>query len=262
MSSVALVEVFRSVQGEGYNSGRQAIFVRFAGCNLSCVFADGAVCDTPYQQARIKTDVDALFAEHILPLTIPNKLPPPGLGDDWRPPSGPARDEGRMMLILTGGEPTLAPQFDAVAKEAARLGFYVAVETNGTRWREGLTWCDWVTVSPKWSIHQGSPAAFHNPHPQSPALHANVVRLLEAGQGQASGEYRYVIGSADAPAPPFGPAFRHYVSPAVLSDGLGLEWEKDFPGFVPGALARCLAIVQENPRWRISVQQHKQWRVR
>lgn len=262
MANIALVEVFRSVQGEGYNAGRPAIFVRFAGCNLSCVFADGSVCDTPYQQAKIKTDLDELFAEYILPLTIPNKLPEPELGEDWRPPSGPRRDERRLMLILTGGEPTLAPQFDAVAKEASRLGFYVAVETNGTRWREGLLWCDWVTVSPKVSIHQGSPAPLHNPHPASPALHAQVVRLLDVEKSRPSGEYRYVIGGADTPAPPHTAAFRHYVSPAVLSDGLGMEWQQGFPGFVPGALKRCLEIVQDDPRWRVSVQQHKQWQVR
>lgn len=246
--NVALVEVFRSVQGEGYHAGRPAIFVRFSGCNLSCVFAEGSVCDTPYQQAVIKTDVDGLW-DHITPLFKSSYASPVG-------------DEESMMLILTGGEPTLAPAFDAVAYDAAQRGFYVAVETNGTKWRDGLMWCHWITVSPKYGIPQGSPAPFHNHNPQTPALNAEVVRRLEKFQHQPSGEYRFVIGSRNAPQPPYMGAFRHYVSPAVKSDGAGTEWRTGWPGFVPGALERCLEIVQDDPRWRISVQQHKQWSVR
>lgn len=242
---VALVEVFRSVQGEGYNAGRPAIFVRLSGCNLSCVFAEGSVCDTPYQQAKIKCTVDELFTD----LDMLR----------GQAPVAHVRYDDRLMLIITGGEPTMAPAFDAIAERGVQEGYYVAVETNGTIWRDGLHFCDWISCSPKVDVAQGSPAKHHNHNPHQPLLHPRVVEYLAAEPEGV--EYRYVL-AADSPDPKYLPAVRHYVSPAVLSDGEGLEWQTGFPGFAPGALARCLDFVQRDPRWRLSIQQHKLWGVR
>lgn len=255
MSRIGVVEIFRSVQGEGYNAGRAAIFFRTAGCNLACHFADGSVCDTPYQQANLKLELEELFEQHIIPLVGKTEL---RSAKDLRC----SRDEDQLMFIITGGEPTMQPQFDAIAARAHDMGFYVAVETNGTKWKEGLRLCDWLCVSPKDSIQQGSPAPDHNPNPQTPQLHEKVRQHLDLWMHKASAEYRYVIGGPETSAPVFNPAFRHYLSPAVLSDGTGLEWRKAFPGFVPGALERCLELVDLDPRWRLSTQQHKQWKVR
>lgn len=259
MSRVAAVEVFRSVQGEGYNSGREAIFVRLAGCNLSCVFAEGAVCDTPYMQANIKVDsVAELFEKNIWPLTLATSgVKAPESPGDWY-----KNDEGALMLILTGGEPTMAPAFDELVHEGCRRGFYVAVETNGTKWREGLRECHWISCSPKESVRQGSTALHHNHNPQSPQLHTLVKEQLAMRASRPAGEYRFVVSAAGEAAPPFLPAFRHYVSPAVLADGVGLEWKTAFPGFVSGAVERCLEIVQTDPRWRVSLQTHKLLKVR
>lgn len=258
---INLVEVFRSIQGEGYNAGRQAIFVRLSGCNLSCVFADGAVCDTPYQQTKITApNVRSLFFDHILPLTDDPEMetvPPTEI-----PPNAKRERRDQLpMLVLTGGEPTLAPAFDDIVQQGYRSGFYVAVETNGTRWRQGLYWADWVTVSPKDDVTQGSPGVYHNPNPLKPDLHPGVTLHMEQ-MAEIAGEYRYVIGSDTEPIPTYLPAFRHYVSPAALSDGEGLEWMNGFRGFVPGTVQRCAQIVQEDSRWQISIQQHKLWGVR
>lgn len=256
---VAAVEVFRSVQGEGFNAGRPAIFVRLSGCNLSCVFADGAVCDTPYQQTNIKTDVDGLFGAYVAPL-LWEVRPPQEQGIEMPPPVAErvlgVRRDARPMLILTGGEPTLAPAFDEIVRVAMRCGFYVAVETNGTRWREGLRLVDWICVSPKDTVQQGSTAPFHNHNPQDPALNATLLHYLALNQRTAGSEFRYVIGPED-PTPPFYDAFRHYVSPAALSTGDGMEWQRGFDGFVAGAVQRCHEIVWADPRWRISIQTHK-----
>lgn len=241
-SKVALVEVFHSVQGEGHNAGRAAIFVRTAGCNLSCVFAEGAVCDTPYQKARLKLTVSEIMAGAEVFIGCRE------VEHNY---------EYAPMLILTGGEPTLCPQFDSLVWAGLARGFYVAVETNGTRWRDGLGACHWITVSPKRTVAQGSPMPYHNPHPQSAALDPRVESLLALRATQGRDEYRYVISGGEDPAPQWCLAYRHYVSPAVLADGAGREWESGFPGFVPGALERCLEIVQEDPRWRISLQIHK-----
>lgn len=243
--TAAVVEVFRSVQGEGYNTGRDAIFVRFAGCNLSCVFAEGAVCDTPYQRAQHKFSFEELTAR-VLRLHA---------GDTNLPITR------NTMLILTGGEPTLAPAFGPMVLWGREQGFYVAVETNGTRWRDELMECHWTTVSPKDAIHQGSTAPYHNHYPQIPTLDPQVLRWMATCR-RTRNEWRYVIPSATAEAPTMHDGYRHYLSPALQADGSGTEWQAGFPGFVPGAVERCLEIVQAQPRWRLSLQTHKMLGVR
>ena len=238
---LSLVEVFRSVQGEGYHSGRDAIFVRFAGCNLSCVFAEGVVCDTPYQQSNLRITPTELF-QFIQKTMFPHP--------------GAVNSPETTMMILTGGEPTLAPGFDFLVGMAQREGYYVAIETNGTRWRDGLSMADWVTVSPKDLIQHGSPSPHHNPNPQSPEVDLRVEELMTLTREWA-GEYRYVVSSREDHLPPFAPAYRHYLSPAVMATGDGQEWKRGFPGFAPGAVERCLEIVSQDPRWRLSIQTHK-----
>ncbi len=250
MGKIALVEIFKSVQGEGYHAGRPAIFVRTSGCNLSCVFAEGSVCDTPYQQPNMKLTVLEIMAQV---QELSGGISARVRWSNYR--------EQRPMLIITGGEPTMTPLFDELVNAAIADGFYTAVETNGTKWRDGLARIDWICISPKESVIQGSPAQYHNHNPQDPRLDEEVTRCLDAYSDQPSGEYRYVI-SGDSEAPPYLEAFRHYVSPAVLSDGMGKEWQTGFPGFVPGALQRCQEIVWRDPRWRISLQTHKLMGVR
>lgn len=250
---IGMVEVFAAPQGEGYNVGRWAIFVRLAGCPLACEFAPGVVCDTPYMKAKLKVTVDELFLEIIPPL-IRDFMPPEEVT--------PRREEA-PMIIFTGGEPTAAPQFTALVTRSHCVRnpmFYVAVETNGTTWKDCFHLVDWVSVSPKDDVAQTSPASAHNPHPQqAPKLDAQLigmVALRETMSDELGAEYRYVI-AGDSPAPPYRLATRHYLSPAVVSDGSGEEWRKGFPGFAPGAVARCLDIVANDPRWRISIQTHK-----
>ena len=114
MKDFRVNEIFYSLQGEGHNTGRAAVFVRFAGCNLRCPF-----CDTDFSDYREMT-ADEIIRDIS---------------------SFPAR-----FVVLTGGEPSLqvTAQFVDQLHEA---GFEVAIETNGTRpVPENI---DWVTVSPK-----------------------------------------------------------------------------------------------------------------
>lgn len=249
---IPLVEVFTAIQGEGYHSGRLACFVRFAGCPLACEFAPGVVCDTPYMKGKLKVTLDALF-ENVLPFKSHNLY---RYGQLDAP-----------MLILTGGEPTASPHFDAVVTRGLASGYYVAVETNGTIWRDGLHRVHWITVSPKDDIPQTSRAQHHNHNPQSPTLSTAVLaemsnRTRTWGIDMVrGGEFRYVL-TPRQPIPPFYPAPFHYVSPAVQSDGSGEEWLNGFPGFATGAVDYCMGFVQQDPRWRISIQTHKVMGVR
>ena len=136
--SYAVKELFYTLQGEGANAGRPAVFCRFAGCNLwSGREADRAsavcrFCDTEF----VGTDGPGggKFA-------TADQLAAAGAAA-W-----PHGDPGaRPLVVCTGGEPLL--QLDAALIDARHAaGFEIAVETNGTLPRPaGL---DWVCVSPK-----------------------------------------------------------------------------------------------------------------
>jgi len=115
-------DIFYTLQGEGRNTGRAALFVRFAGCNLRCPF-----CDTEFDSYTEMTPDDIL--DRLAALLTPPVNPLP-------------------LVVLTGGEPTLQvdePFIDLLH----RHGYEVAMESNGTR--PAPRNIDWLTVSPKGS---------------------------------------------------------------------------------------------------------------
>ncbi|MCW5725010.1 MAG: 7-carboxy-7-deazaguanine synthase [Maricaulaceae bacterium] len=128
-------EMFLTVQGEGGQAGRPAVFVRFAGCNLwsgreqdrakaVCTF-----CDTDF----VGTDGPG-GGKFVQP------------GDLARAVRALWPGGGAPLVVCTGGEPLL--QLDASLIAAFKAaGFEIAVETNGTiKAPDGI---DWITVSPK-----------------------------------------------------------------------------------------------------------------
>jgi 7-carboxy-7-deazaguanine synthase len=133
----AVKEIFYTLQGEGANTGRAAVFCRFAGCNLwtgrehdrgnaTCQFCDTDFVGTNGPGGGSFTTAEALSA---------------AVAAAW-----PASDAGRRFVVCTGGEPLL--QLDAPLLRALHeAGFEVAVETNGTL--PVLPGVDWVCVSPK-----------------------------------------------------------------------------------------------------------------
>lgn len=137
--SYAVKEIYYTLQGEGAQTGRPAVFCRFSGCNLwsgresdretaICRF-----CDTDF----VGTDGvrGGKFSE---PETLAGVV-----ADCWT--EGAAID-GPRLVVCTGGEPFL--QLDGPLIEALRRrGFEVAVETNGTI--EAPAEVDWLCVSPK-----------------------------------------------------------------------------------------------------------------
>ncbi|HEY9554218.1 7-carboxy-7-deazaguanine synthase [Allosphingosinicella sp.] len=136
--SYAVKEIFLTLQGEGMQAGRRAVFLRLAGCNLwtgrekDRANADCTFCDTDFvgldgeNGGRYEAEALAAKVEEL-----------------WR------EGEGRLVVV-TGGEPLL--QVDAALIDALHArGFEIAVETNGTiQAPPGL---DWICVSPKGSTN-------------------------------------------------------------------------------------------------------------
>lgn len=113
-------DIFYSLQGEGHNTGRAAVFVRFSGCNLKCPF-----CDTDFSRFESMTAKE--ITRRMTALCPESEVKP--------------------MVVLTGGEPTLQVDSDLIdAIHEAGFGM-VAMESNGTN--EPPTNLDWLTVSPK-----------------------------------------------------------------------------------------------------------------
>lgn len=130
-SSFAVKEIFYTLQGEGANAGRAAVFCRFAGCNLWSGREEDrakAVCQF--------CDTDFIGGERIgsagqLAIAIRQR---------WE-------GRERPFVVLTGGEPTLQVTPELV-RELHALSCEVAMETNGTR--PAPSGLDWITVSPKY----------------------------------------------------------------------------------------------------------------
>jgi len=132
----AVKEIYYTLQGEGANTGRPAVFLRFAGCNLwtgreedradaVCTF-----CDTDFVGTDGPGGGKFATAEDLAT----------AVAATW-----PDGDRGRFV-VCTGGEPLL--QVDRPLVDALHAaGFAIAVETNGTQ--QGPPGLDWVTVSPK-----------------------------------------------------------------------------------------------------------------
>ena len=136
--SYAVKEIFYTLQGEGAQSGRAAVFCRFAGCNLwtgreqdrelaICQFCDTDFADTNGPGGGKFDAPEALAA---------------AIQEKWPSGSAPAK----RMVVCTGGEPLL--QLDATLIEALHAcNFEIAVETNGTV--VAPEHLDWICVSPK-----------------------------------------------------------------------------------------------------------------
>lgn len=132
----AVKELFYTLQGEGRNAGRAAVFCRFAGCNLwsgreqDRATAVCSFCDTDF--VGVDGDGGGRFADAEALAGAVERA--------W------AGAGGARLAVLTGGEPLLQVDLPLLAALHAR-GFEIAVETNGTL--EPPAGVDWLCVSPK-----------------------------------------------------------------------------------------------------------------
>lgn len=113
--SFPIVEIFESLQGEGFNTGMPSIFIRFGKCNLTCPW-----CDTNYNQFEQWT-LNEILAK--------------------------VRSYTAKNIIITGGEPTIQPNLSLLLNQLKIEGYFLAIETNGLK--EIPPQIDYIATSPK-----------------------------------------------------------------------------------------------------------------
>lgn len=116
--SLPVMESFYTIQGEGYNQGKPAYFIRLGGCDVGCVWCD--VKESWPAEAHPMRLIDSLVAE--------------------------ALDSGAKQVVITGGEPSLY-DLTALSNALRQAGMQVWIETAGTNPLLGNF--DWVCISPK-----------------------------------------------------------------------------------------------------------------
>lgn len=110
-----IVEIFETLQGEGFNTGMPSIFIRFGKCNLACPW-----CDTNYNQFETKTLAEIMAT---------------------------VRGFSARNIIITGGEPTIQPNLERLLDVLKAEGYFIAIETNGLK--SVPPQIDYIATSPK-----------------------------------------------------------------------------------------------------------------
>jgi len=134
---VRISEIFYSIQGEGRLLGMPSVFIRTSGCNLRCVW-----CDTPYTSWRPE-------------------------GSEWsiRKIILQVHKYPAHHVVVTGGEPLLAPEIVELTKALKRNGAHITIETAATLFKPVA--CDLISLSPKlahstpWKREMGKFAKMH-----------------------------------------------------------------------------------------------------
>ncbi|UOP04708.1 7-carboxy-7-deazaguanine synthase QueE [Conchiformibius kuhniae] len=115
MPHYRIVEIFETLQGEGWNTGMPAVFVRFGKCNLACPW-----CDTDYHRFGMMT-LTQIVAQ-VRRFSAPN-------------------------IVITGGEPTIQPHLPVLLDTLKAEGYFLAIETNGIKAVPAQI--DYTAASPK-----------------------------------------------------------------------------------------------------------------
>lgn len=189
-------EIFHSLQGEGRFTGTPAVFVRLSGCNLNCWF-----CDTEFHSFKEMTE-DEIIAEIL------------------RYPS--------RNVVITGGEPTLQLTASLTTKLHAE-GFFIMLETNGSKPLPEGCEIDWITCSPK--LQGPSSSSIHPLHIQ----HIDELKVVYEGNQQDMSVYDDIIAS------------EYRLQPCSTGDR-----QKDT--FITN---QTIDYILAHPKWKLSLQTHK-----
>ena len=157
-----IAEIFYSIQGEGSLVGAPSVFVRTSGCNLRCVW-----CDTPYTSWRPEGEERSL--DEILAQVVRH----------------PARH-----VVVTGGEPMIAPQIVELSKMLRAQNLHITIETAGTVFAPVA--CDLMSVSPK--LAHSTPEGHWSARHERLRFQPEVLRRLMADYDY---QLKFVVASPD-----------------------------------------------------------------
>jgi 7-carboxy-7-deazaguanine synthase len=145
---VRIAEVFHSIQGEGSLLGVPSVFVRTSGCNLRCSW-----CDTPY--TSWSPEGETLTVEQVFDR---------------------AASFGCRHVVVTGGEPMIAPEIVALTEGLRAQGRHITIETAGTV--HAPVACDLMSISPKLanSTPEGAWRARHDALRIQPEVLRRLIR--------------------------------------------------------------------------------------
>ncbi len=201
-------DIFSSLQGEGHHTGRAATFVRFAGCNLRCPF-----CDTDFTHYR------EMSAEEIVESV---------------------KQYTTRFVVLTGGEPSLQID-DTLITALHEAGFYIAVETNGTRLLPESI--DWVTVSPKQPLTTTS-------LPQIESGRVNEIKVVFDG---TASDILLSIEHLEKEAEYTRDSFHNLPSPLLFLQPCDVGDAQHNAEIT----RQCIEYIMQHPCWQLSLQTHK-----
>ena len=220
-------EIFYSLQGEGFHTGRPAVFVRFAGCNLRCPF-----CDTDFSHSEPMT------AEQIARRVFDYSTHP------------------HTLIVLTGGEPSLQVDNELVDALHAHQQT-VTIETNGTRPVPDNI--DWVTLSPK-AVPVDESKVVLSHEPKVVLTQADEVKMVLSHESKVVltqvDEVKVVFTESTEKLLPLWRttirASHYYLQPCAQ------------PGTEPirANTEAVVAYILSHPDWKLSLQTHKYLHIR
>lgn len=146
-------EIFYSIQGEGVLVGMPSVFVRTSGCNLRCTW-----CDTPY--TSWEPEGDELSLDDVL---------------------AAVRQHAAGHVVVTGGEPMIAPEIVRLTELLKALDLHITIETAGTRFEPVV--CDLMSISPKLSNStptEREGGRWANQHDRLRLQHGILRRLMKS----------------------------------------------------------------------------------
>src|SRR5450756_2540160 len=147
--ALKIAELFYSIQGEGSLVGVPSVFIRTSGCNLRCAW-----CDTPYtswQPEGTDLELDQILDE--------------------------VAALGARHVVVTGGEPMIAPEIVALTWRLRTRGMHITIETAGTVFAP--VECDLMSISPK--LSNSTPEGLFRAQHERLRLQPDVLRRLMAG---------------------------------------------------------------------------------
>jgi 7-carboxy-7-deazaguanine synthase (Cx14CxxC type) len=217
-------EIFYTLQGEGAQTGRAAVFCRFSGCNLwsgreedrsraVCQFCDTDFVGTGPDGGRFAGAAELADAVN---RCWTGDVSHPDFNEGAGSRADSAKPNDRKYVVCTGGEPLLQLDDNLIAQLHQR-GFEIAVETNGTR--PAPKSLDWICVSPK----AGAPLV---------QTTGSELKLVYPQEGAPPEKFECL-------------EFRHFFLQPMDGPDVARNTER--------AIDYCL----RHPRWRLSIQTHK-----